>query len=156
MPEDAPPPPPPMQFDVAQYSGDQRPPVSACTACKKPIAQTYYTANQAVICPECSQQIARQLTGGSGFGRFCRALGLGIVGGLAGALLWFAVRRVTGYEVGLVAIVVGLLVAIVAMIRAIAKPKDAPADRTTCLLFLLLIAGLSALACVRMAMPARS
>jgi len=42
-----------------------------------------------------------------------------------------------------------LLVAIVALFRSLAKPKDAQPDRVAFILFLLLIASLSALVCVR-------
>jgi hypothetical protein len=44
-----------------------------------------------------------------GIAHFAR-LPLGIGGGLVGALIWFGVRRLTGYEVGLIAVVVGFLV----------------------------------------------
>ena len=42
-----------------------------------------------------------------------------------------------------------LLVAIVALYQSVTKPKDAQPDRAAFLLFLLLIASLSALVCVR-------
>jgi hypothetical protein len=50
------------------------------------------------------------MTGGSRIGRLFRALVFGFIAGLGGAGIWFAVRKLTGYEVGLIAIVVGLMV----------------------------------------------
>jgi hypothetical protein len=43
-------------------------------------------------------------------GRLLRATLFGFVAGIGGAVIWYAVRRLTGYEVGLIAIVVGLMV----------------------------------------------
>ena len=37
---------------------------------------------------------------------------MGLLAGLAGAALWYAVRRTTGFEIGLIAIVVGLMVGV--------------------------------------------
>src|SRR5215475_6321852 len=50
------------------------------------------------------------LQAGSGVKRFCGALVLGVLAAMAGAGLYFAITALTGYELGLVAIVVGLLV----------------------------------------------
>jgi MFS family permease len=50
------------------------------------------------------------MTGGSGTRRFFRAVVFGVLAGVAGALLWLAVRKLTGYEIGLIAVVVGFAV----------------------------------------------
>jgi hypothetical protein len=83
---------------------------TTCAVCNRPIADYYFEAGGKVLCPNCQQMIAASMTGGSGFLRFLKALALGAIGGLAGAALWYGVRRATGYEVGIIAIVVGFLV----------------------------------------------
>ena len=131
----APPPPPPppswatppvptasqeLQFDTAEpaqvpsASGGATAAGSAvgatCASCRAPIDDYYYAAGDKVLCPTCGQQVIASMTGGSGFVRFLRALVFGIGAGIGGCLVWYGVRRLSGYEVGLVAIVVGLMV----------------------------------------------
>ena len=98
-----------LQFERAEYST----PASAaapCQACKEPIVGAYYLLGQAMICPKCHTGLSAQLHGGSRTGRFFGALAWGLLAAIAGGLIWFAVRKTTGYELGLVAIVVGVLV----------------------------------------------
>jgi hypothetical protein len=98
-----------LQFDKAEYSGPQTA-ASTCCACKRPITQTYYTVNAAIICDQCRGKVRAYSAGGSRFTRAFMATVLGLLAGLAGAALWYAVVRSTGYEIGLIAIVVGLMV----------------------------------------------
>ena len=83
-----------------------------CAACKRPLTQSYYTANRAIICDQCHGQFRAYLAGGSRFKRAFAATALGLLAGLAGAALWYAVRKITGYEIGLIAIAVGLMVGV--------------------------------------------
>ena len=99
----------PLQFDTAEYATPQ-PAASVCGVCKQPIADAYYTVNDAVVCDQCRDQVEAFTTGGSRLWRVFAATALGLIAGLAGAALWYAVRRGTGYEVGLIAILVGLMV----------------------------------------------
>lgn len=106
-----PPPLTPLQFDTAEYSDPQMA-ASVCSVCNQPIAQTYYTVNTAIICEQCHGKIEAFPGGGSRLRRAFTAAVLGLLAGLAGAAIWYAVRRITGYEIGLIAIVVGLMVGI--------------------------------------------
>lgn len=99
-----------LDFGKAQYDGAVPSAPTTCAACQVPIAGVYYTAGQALVCPSCRDAMLSQTTGGSPAKRALLAMALGLAGGLAGALIWFLVRRGTGYEIGLIAIVVGLLV----------------------------------------------
>lgn len=98
-----------LQFEKAEYQQGPDGPMS-CAACRRPLGGQYYTANQAAVCASCYGAMQTQIAGGSRVGRALAAGGLGLVAGLAGAVLWFAIRRITGYEIGLVAIVVGVMV----------------------------------------------
>lgn len=95
-----------LQFDRAE-SGEP----STCSSCGQPIRDSYWDINGQVVCSYCHhQEVEQAVVSGSGAGRFLRASVFGILAATAGAGIYYAVLALTGYEVGLVAIVVGLLV----------------------------------------------
>jgi hypothetical protein len=75
----------------------------------------YYDAGGKFICPACRDDTESQAGGRR---RLLTATGFGIAAAVLGALLWFGVRRITGYEIGLIAIVVGLMVGFAVRIGA--------------------------------------
>lgn len=81
-----------------------------CLQCQQPVGETYYEAAGKTVCERCKRQIEYHLAEGAGFAGFLKALAFGSAGGALGALLWYGVRALSGYEVGLIAIVVGWLV----------------------------------------------
>jgi hypothetical protein len=98
-----------LQFDHAELttpnSGGP-----TCDACKRPISDAYYEINGKVLCTSCRQGIEASLRGGSPVARVLMATLFGFVGALAGAALYYAILRGTGYHVGLVAVLVGFMV----------------------------------------------
>jgi hypothetical protein len=80
-----------------------------CLLCGQPIVSEYFAVGDKVLCPACGERANAPPTG-SRFGRFIKASLLGLIAGLAGALIWFAIRRVAHLEIGLVAILVGFMV----------------------------------------------
>ena len=113
--ETVPPPPPPpagvgepvpVEYGTPATAGG----VAACAACGEPITDVYFEANGKVVCPRCREAVAASRTGGSAVGRLLKATAFGVGAGIGGALIWYLVRRMTGYEVGLIAILVGLMV----------------------------------------------
>jgi hypothetical protein len=82
----------------------------SCRACGNPISQTYYAVGNQVVCPSCHASLAAGAATGSRIGRLLRATIFGAAAGAVGTIIWFAIRKATGYEIGLVAIVVGVLV----------------------------------------------
>ena len=100
----------PLQFDSAVSSAPSAS-GSACTACQAPIRSLYFEADGQVVCPRCRQGAESALAArGTRAGRVARAALLGLGGAMGGALLYFGVAALTGYEIGLVAIAVGYLV----------------------------------------------
>lgn len=96
-----------LQFDTAGA------PVSAetpCSACKLPISGAYFTVGNRIACERCKSEVEVALRRGAGFGSYLRAILLGSLAGLVGAALWYGVRAVTGYELGLIAVGVGYFV----------------------------------------------
>lgn len=98
----------PLNFDQAQ--SPQPSAGATCGHCQQTIADRYFEANGVVLCAVCKERLEAGWKGGSKAARFFKAGALGAGGGLLGALIWFAVSHFTGYELGLIAIVVGFLV----------------------------------------------
>jgi hypothetical protein len=98
----------PLQFGRAEFVG--APAGTACTMCQTPIAGSYFEANGAVVCDGCRAVLAAFGTAGTRTSRFLRALGAGLLAAAAGSALYFLVSKLTGYEFGLIAIVVGFAV----------------------------------------------
>jgi hypothetical protein len=97
----------PLQFDKVETAGE---PLLACAVCKTPISSEYYQANGQTICPNCRARVASVGVGGSGAVRFLKAAAAGLAGGIAGFVIYYFVTKITGWNIGLIAIVVGWLV----------------------------------------------
>ena len=95
-----------LPLDLADFGGVAA--GVACTSCGASIATEYYERNGSVICGTCAQTQA--VGGGTSVTRFLRALASGTLAAAAGAALYFGVAKLTGYEFGLMAIVVGFAV----------------------------------------------
>jgi hypothetical protein len=98
-----------VQFDRAEYAGGDAAPTT-CAACGQALWDTYYDVNGRVCCERCRRDLELAGTEGSGPGRFLRATVYGALAGAVGAGIWYAVRAVSGYEVGLIAVLVGFMV----------------------------------------------
>jgi hypothetical protein len=84
---------------------------TACAGCSAPLDAGYYRVDNRSVCNACYAVVWEQHFGTEGRGRRVRgALMLGLLAAGAGAVLYYGVARLTGYEFGLVAIVVGLMV----------------------------------------------
>ena len=103
------PPAPGLQFDKAEFASNEAA-ATACAACGTPIAGEYYDVNGQTVCPACKTEVERTLGRRPGAVGFLKALGGGVVGGALGALVYYAVRAISGYEIGIIAIGVGWLV----------------------------------------------
>jgi len=98
-----------LQFDRAEFA---TPGATAlkCVVCQQPIGGTYYQVNANNACPTCLENVRNAWSGGSGSARAARALAFGSVAAALGAGIWFGITALTGYEFGLVAILVGFMV----------------------------------------------
>jgi hypothetical protein len=96
-----------LQLDRAEFEGAH---ATTCDACAKTLAAEYYEANGTIVCGECCQALRSIGTAGTSLTRGIRALGAGAVAALAGSILYYAILALSGYEFGLIAIVVGMAV----------------------------------------------
>jgi hypothetical protein len=99
----------PIQFDRAEYA-DASVSAPTCALCQKTLADSYFEVNGQTMCAECTDEVRQAHSGTPGTGGIVKAIGAGIGAGILGALLYYAVLALSGYEFGLIAIVVGLLV----------------------------------------------
>lgn len=86
--------------------------LTTCAGCGASIHDEYYEADSRVVCTACARTIRYGAPGDSALARTARALGLGVVAAFFSGLVWWGIREATGYEIGLIAIAVGLAVGI--------------------------------------------
>ena len=98
-----------LSFDKAQFD-ESGPSSLSCAFCKREVFGTYYEINGQTACEQCRFKVESSRTEGSPLGRAVRALLGGGIGGIVGAGIYYAVLALTDIQIGLVAIVVGLLV----------------------------------------------
>jgi hypothetical protein len=97
-----------LQFDRAEYATQQG--GAACAQCQTPLFGHYFDVDGHTVCEKCRYLLESQLTAGSSAGRFLRAAGAGLLAAAAGAILYYAIAAISGYEFGLIAVVVGYAV----------------------------------------------
>jgi hypothetical protein len=95
-----------LAFDRAEFvtAEDAAP---ACALCKRALGGSYFTVNAAITCEDCHHLIAAQVKESRGARAFFRAAAFGAGAAVAGSIAWYAVAKITGMEIGLLAIAVG-------------------------------------------------
>ena len=94
-----------LQFSRADFGGGA-PANVVCSSCNQDVIQSYYELAGQIICSPCRDKRDQALDGWGG-GRFLRALAAGIIVGIAGAAVWYAIRIWTNYELGIISIAIG-------------------------------------------------
>jgi hypothetical protein len=97
-----------LQFDRAEPT--QGAAEWNCAMCGRPLVYQYYDANGKSLCEDCRQRLETVLSAKPGPRGFFKALGAGLGAGVLGAVIYYVVRATTGYELSLIAILVGWLV----------------------------------------------
>ena len=85
-------------------------PTTQCTLCQASIDGEYYDVNGHTVCRACSEKVSHEAATPRDPGTLVRALVAGGVAAVLGALVYFAVIAVSGFEIGLVAIAIGYMV----------------------------------------------
>ena len=100
-----------LQFDEAEFSAEPRAVnMPACASCQQPIPDAYFEVAGKVVCGECRERIEAAYQSGSGLVRFLKASVFGLGAAFAGGLIYYITVRVTGLNIGLIAILVGIMV----------------------------------------------
>jgi hypothetical protein len=105
-----------LQFDRVD-PGDATPGADAglvCTVCKTPLRTQYYHVAEQPACATCKEAVERSNQAAAAQvrspGTMARAFLFGLGAAIAGAILYYGVIEITGWEIGLVAIVIGFMV----------------------------------------------
>lgn len=101
---------PELQFEKAEFS--QAAGHAVCQRCGLPLGRSYYQSGSQVVCEPCKFLLEQEAALGTGPdpARLLRSLAFGIPAAAVGAGIYYAISAATGYEFGLVAIVIGLMV----------------------------------------------
>jgi hypothetical protein len=94
----------------SERDGGAAPAPPSCGACQRPISSHYFRAGDTILCEACRHHYELELAQRWELKYLARSWGFGLVAALAGATLWGGIIWFTGYELGLVAVVVGLMV----------------------------------------------
>jgi hypothetical protein len=98
-----------LQFERADFAdGDGSTPT--CRVCQRRIDGTYFEVNGLTACAGCRNGLIRRYAGSAGPLGLVKAIGAGLGAGIGGALIYYAVLAITGYELGLIAVLVGFMV----------------------------------------------
>lgn len=81
-----------------------------CCRCSKVVTGQYYNGGGLVWCSDCTGRAKGALGGQVGFGVFIWATALGYLAAVFAGGLWAVITASTGYQLGIVAVVVGLMV----------------------------------------------
>lgn len=102
-------PPAELAFDHAEFAS-QEDAAPACSLCKRVLGSNYFTINGAIACDDCHHLISSQVKESKGARAFLRAAAFGVAAAVGGSIAWYAVAKITGMEIGLLAIAVGYAV----------------------------------------------
>lgn len=108
-----------LQFNKAEFEESQS--FSKCGICHNPLAGSYFSVNMQSTCASCTENIRQHFQRPSRVGEVLKSIAFGIGAGIVGSLIYYAILRFTGYEIGLVAILVGYLVGRAVMIGSANK-----------------------------------
>lgn len=116
IPPPAPDAPPPAPAEPPANSYEESPAAvhaaggKLCAACGRRFAGTFYTCGQLVHCESCRNAILESPPTRTGLPTLMKAGCLGYLAAFGAAAVWATVSILTGYAIGLIAVVVGLII----------------------------------------------
>ena len=103
----------PLQFDTAVSTvsaSESRAEGVTCAVCGTQLRDEYYDVNAHQMCSKCRNEIAQLAETPRAWSVFARACAFGLVAAILGAILYYAVIKITDFEIGIVAIAIGYMV----------------------------------------------
>lgn len=104
-----------LQFDrvvtndaSAEFAG--KTPAVVCVVCKQPLQTDYFLINGKTVCDSCRAAVLSSTAVPKGLAPMGKSIGLGLLAAIAGAAVYYAVIRITNFEIGIVAILIGYMV----------------------------------------------
>ncbi|HEV3076267.1 MAG TPA: LIM domain-containing protein [Thermoanaerobaculia bacterium] len=96
-----------LQLDRAEFAENAP---ERCAACGQALGGSYYEVGGRICCTACHERLVAALAGRPGPAGFLVAAAAGLGAAAVGSAIFFAVRAATGYQFGLISILVGFLV----------------------------------------------
>jgi hypothetical protein len=81
-----------------------------CSVCGRALKDSYYAVNGHIVCNTCRRSGEADWNRGGSAGRFGKAVVLGILATIACSILWYVVLEATNSQLGILAVVVGLVI----------------------------------------------
>lgn len=97
-----------LQFDKAEF--ESAVPMLRCTACGADLNKSHFSVNAEKHCGDCADKIKIALNRRISVRDILKSLLFGFGASIVGFVIYFAILKITGYEIGLIAILVGFLV----------------------------------------------
>jgi hypothetical protein len=94
-----------IQFDRADFA--QPAGEASCGVCGRSLQGHYFEVNGIMVCEGCRYAVETAFNQRGGTRGFLKAAFAGFGAAVAGSILYYAVRELTGYEIGLISILVG-------------------------------------------------
>ena len=104
-----------LDFERADYGTADMPASTGpltCSICEGPISDMYFTRDGSFVCARCEGPALAAGPPGSSFTRLLGAMAAGTLAAIIASALWMTVTKLTGYEIGLIAIAVGWIVGV--------------------------------------------
>ena len=98
-----------LSFDRAEFEEAATPELT-CAFCQKPLTGQYWQISRRPACAQCLATVQREVASSLSMSRFFGALRWGALAAVAGSIGWVVITKVTGYEIGFVAIGIGYIV----------------------------------------------
>jgi hypothetical protein len=95
-----------MQFDRADFV-ETASEETACGVCGEPLRGHYFDVNGKMACERCRYDVEAALSQQGGAGGFFKAAFAGLGVAAVGSAIYYGVREATGYEFGLISILIG-------------------------------------------------
>src|SRR3954453_22158692 len=90
----------PIQFDRADFVQPAEGPL--CAVCGRSLQGHYFEVNGQMACEGCRYAVETAFQQRGGVGGFVKAACAGFGAAVAGSILYYAVREITGLEIGLI------------------------------------------------------
>jgi hypothetical protein len=97
-----------VSFEKAEFDKPQT--TFVCGFCKRPLTDQYWQVAKRTACASCRSAVERQLIASTSRAAFWSALRYGGLATIASSIGWIVITKVTGYEIGIVAIAIGFFV----------------------------------------------
>jgi hypothetical protein len=97
-----------LQFEHAEFAAPAQ--GQSCSSCNGPAAPEYHELDGKVFCAVCRQRIELSIEKMRTSGSLGRAFLYGLAAAVVGSIVFYAVSAITGFQFGLIAVVIGYAV----------------------------------------------